>query len=202
MKNLYQILLSSFFILQSGCGAFQASSSFSSFSITEPQQVSNSKVVAVVSQNQILPNLQSCLNLSRDQISNSTRTALNESIEGLAPEGEVDKISAPLLMAVTKVTAEVCSDLINVEKAIDEEKDSRTYFKGFNLLNNEAGNGKEEIAVQKLASSCWGRLATEDEVQLVKESLKDVSSIANKTNKDSALFICTAVLSSSQAIRF
>ena len=184
-----------------GCSGFKSNSSLRGSEL-EAHEVASSKVVAVISQNQILPNLQTCLGLSREQISNSTRTALQESIEGLAPEGEVDKISAPMLMSITKITAEVCNDLVNAEKAINESTASRKFFKGFNLANNNPGAGKEEDTVQRFAQACWGRLATEEELKIVKSSLNEVESIANKTNKDSALFICTAVLSSSQAIRF
>lgn len=201
MKSLYYLSQLIFILSLSACGGFSAhkSGSATEGSTLEAHQVPSTKVVAVVSQNQILPNFQSCLGLSREQISEPTRLAHKESIESLSPEGEVDKVSAPMLMAVTKITSEICSDLIKVE---NDQSSNRKYFQNFNLANSDEGSGSVDSSINNLAASCWGRIPTPEELNIINSSILQVDTLANKTNKDAALFICTAVLSSSQAIRF
>lgn len=164
----------------------------------EPQEVPSIKVVAVVSQNQILPNFQNCLKIPREKIRPATRAANKEVAESFAQEGEVEKISAPMLMAVTRVVSEICLDLITHENT----STARTYFEGFDLNGTTQGTGDMDGTLRKLASSCWGREITETEKNIVKERMSSNTALNNKTNRDTALFSCTSLLSSSQAIKF
>ncbi|NQZ19381.1 MAG: hypothetical protein HRT44_09020 [Bdellovibrionales bacterium] len=197
-----RVLLLLPFLFLSSCGYFASidnSNSISEGSSLAPQEVNSSKVVSVISQNQILPNFKNCLGLERDQISNATRQAHRESIESLAPEGNVNEVSAPMLMAVTKITSELCNDLITAEAASDQSR----FFPNFNLNDNEStGSGSIETATRNLASACWAREATTEEINLITTSIEGISTLNGNSNKDTALYICTAVLSSSQAIRF
>ncbi|MCB0379312.1 MAG: hypothetical protein KDD33_12535 [Bdellovibrionales bacterium] len=209
-KNLTHLFIFGFSVLfLNACGGFKSLGTNLLESLGEAE-VSSTKVVAVVSQNQILTNYQSCLKLPADKISSQSRNALNDSIKSLPPEGEVEAISAPMLMAVTKVVAEVCNDLINYEKTLSTD---RTYFKDFNLTGTASGKAvsnaslEEEtlssvdLAMIELSRACWGRTMTADELNILRGALNKDASLQT-ANRDAALLSCTAVLASSQAIRF
>jgi hypothetical protein len=150
------------------------------------------KVEGVISQRQLLPNYLKCLNLSA--ASATTVAAVNESIPSLSQEGAVADISAPLLMAVTKVAGEVCNDLINKEKT---NLTARTFFPGYKLGTTNSQTYSFSTTLKSFATACWGRAATDEEVAVI------VSSYATPTQDTvEALYACTAMLSASQAIKF
>ena len=155
------------------------------------------KVHAVVSRNQLLPNYLACTGLPEDQVSNATRDEVNNALNAMTEEGNVEGITAPMLMAFTKISAEICNDLISYE-----QNGQRRYFSGFNLNNN---NDNQQLdlgrTVRSLASSCWGRQATATEVNMVLNNVGNTA-ISNNDDESMALYLCTAVLASSSATKF
>lgn len=200
MKHFSFLIFSFFFVV--GCGQNGAKSSFNSSSIectddncldgqTFPVKVQ--KVEGIVSQRQLLPNFQKCLDLP--SVSATSRAAFNDSLSNLSQEGKVADLSAPLMMAVTKVTSELCTDRINLEKT----QSTRKFFSGYNLGGTVTNSEPFifEKTINTLAVSCLGRALTDAETKIIKDEITE-------TRKDSAaaLFVCTAILSSVQAIRY
>jgi len=156
------------------------------------------KVVAVVSRTQLLPNYLACTGLPADSVSNDTRNEVNDALGKMAEEGNVNDVSAPMMMAFVKVGAEVCSDLIDYEQGLE----SRKFFGGFNLNDSTAGQDFNlGRTVRSLASSCWGRAPTDAEVNLVSSNVAQTA-LADNQGSDLALYACTAILGSSAAVKF
>ena len=156
------------------------------------------KVVAVVSRTQLLPNYLSCTGLPAENVSNATREEVTNAASKMAEEGNVDKISAPMAMAFVKVGAEVCNDLISYEA----DQDTRKFFMGFNI-GGQGDNATADMStsIRSLASACWGRAPNSTEVNMIINNINSTA-LANDTNRNAALYICTAVLGSSAAVKF
>ena len=151
------------------------------------------KVEGIVNQRQLLPHFQKCLNLTNSQVSATTKTTYKEAIGSLSLDGNAADLSAPMLMSITKVASEMCRDLINAETS----SNSRTYFPGFTLgsfSNTQAFDLAKTL--NTLAIACWGRELSSKEKTIITDEIK------TSKNQNAALFACTAVLSSAQALRF
>lgn len=157
--------------------------------------VKTQKMEGIISHRQFLPNFSKCLNLPRTQFSAATNTAMAESLNTFSLEGNVKDLSAPMLMAATKVVGEICRDLINYEKA-NPTNSNRTFFQGYNLGVTNSQTYDFVKTAKAFADACWRRSATDAEIAVVNDAL------TTKT-KDTAeaLFVCTAMLSSAQALR-
>lgn len=157
------------------------------------------KVVAVVSRNQLLPNYLTCTGLPAENVSNATRTEADAALSKLAEEGDVEYISAPMLMAFVKVGAEVCNDLITYEN----NEEQRRFFMGFNLGNNNINSGQPDMGttINALAGACWGRAPTATEVNMIMNNVSQTA-LGDATNRNAALYVCTAILGSSSAVKF
>lgn len=209
MKLQYFILL--FAILSTACGNQAAGRKISSLGSVDCVDSScdgsgggptdggtfairTQKVEGVISQRQLLPNFQKCLNLQASQISATSKAAYKESIPSLSLEGQAKDVSAPMLMAITKVASEMCLDLINVEK----NSTNRKYFPGFTLGGSTANTQSFSLSstLNTLGNACWGRNLTSAEASIISTELGTRKDLAG------ALFACTAILSSAQAIRY
>jgi len=152
------------------------------------------KVEAVISQRQVLPNFQKCLGLQNNQVSANTKTAYRESISSLSLDGMAEDVSAPMFMGITKVVSELCMDVINVEK----NSVNRRFFQGFTLGGSTANSQTFNMpsTLSTLANACWGRNITNEEVNIV------LTQLGSGKDLPAALFACTALLSSTAAIRY
>ena len=162
--------------------------------------VTTKKVEGVVTQRQLLPTYVKCTGLPPANVSATTTAAMSAAIPSLSTDGNISDISAPLLMAVTNVASEFCRDLIAYERP---KTTGRVFFGGYSLKAGTttavAGTQTYDLnaSLKAFANACWGRAATDDEVKIVFDSL------TTKTKDDAeALYACTAMLSSAQAIRF
>lgn len=161
------------------------------------------KADAIISQRQVLPNFKSCLQLPEDKITNDTKLALSNAMSSFSLTGSAQTITAPMLMAFVKIAGELCDDVVGHEL----NSNQRRFFLGFNIggtANTQPFNMMTTI--QKFATSCWGRSATTDEANIIINSLTsagyyNASTLAASTSKNTAIYLCTAMLSSSQAIK-
>jgi hypothetical protein len=198
MKKI--IFLISFSIALTNCG--QPSALLPSVSSSSSVDCSNDgcfsaaakRVQGVITQRQVLPNYMKCLNLPIANVSEATKTTMNESVASLSLEGDVKDISAPLLMAITKVAGEICNDLIKYEKP---NLTNRKFFPGYKLGTSNSQTYSFSNTLKTFASACWGRAATDDEVAGVIASYKTATQDTSE-----AIYACTVMLSSSQAIKF
>lgn len=157
-------------------------------------QAKPQKAVAVISHRQIMPSFQGCLGLQSSQLSATTTTTYKDSLTTFSLEGNAKDISAPMMLSIMNVVSEMCLDLINVEKNMAT---GRKFFPGFTLggaTNTQTYNLDKTI--QDLASSCWGRQISSAELAIINKD------IANQKTVAAALYACTAVLSSAEAVKF
>lgn len=125
---------------------------------------------------------------------NAQRTLIPES-------GKADAVNAPMWMAITNLSGEVCWDLIAQEKALPAAQrrifTKVDFTKGPSALPEEAAND----AIRRLARSAWARNETDEERGLIKEALAQsfaASGAAADTDR-SMLLACTAILASLDA---
>lgn len=167
-------------------------------------QAKPQRVESIMNHRQILPSLTKCLAINTASMDTATTTAYNaakktytDSIPTFSLDGSVKDVSAPLMMSLMTLAGEMCNVRIEVERT---QATGRLFFPGFNLQTSGANNNGEMInhdkTIQALTRSCWGRDATSAEVNLIKQK------ISSNSSRGAALYACTAVLSSIQAIRF
>ena len=102
-----------------------------------------------------------------------------------------------MMMAITSIAGEVCNDLINQELA-----SGGRIFQGIDLAGNSLpGNSLLSESVTRLSLSCWQRYETDLERQSLIEMINStVSNNETQPARKSALLICTAMLSSLDAL--
>jgi hypothetical protein len=157
-------------------------------------QAKKQKVLTVISHRQILPNFQRCLGLTNAQVSANTKTVYKDSLSTFSQEGQASDVSAPMMMAIMNFSSEICMDLIKVEKT---KSSGRQFFPGYSIdgaATSETYNLNKTL--QALSKSCWAREITPSEINLISKD------IVNQKNTQAALYACTAVLSSAQAVKF
>ena len=167
-------------------------------SCNELFEVKPDKQESIVSHRQIIPSYSSCLGLAESEVSARTKTTVSSLKETLSKNGDINGISAPMMMGLITVVGDFCTDLMDKEKSSSVRK----YFLGFNLGGTANGqNYDASQTVQTLAQSCWGRAARTDEINIVNSAMQKAGLSTTKDRK-AALFLCTTVLSSSDAVRF
>ncbi len=153
------------------------------------------KADRIVNQRQIVPAFRKCLGLTPGQVSTTSTNAFDAVAASLSKEGETKEISSAMLMAVTKLASEMCTDLINVEK----DSSNRNYFMGYTLSGG--GDGMQSYNLDKMLSkfsnNCWGRAVTTTERQF----FEDVIAGFGKSTPG-ALKLCTTILSSADTLRY
>lgn len=160
-------------------------------------QAKPQKVESIMNHRQIIPSMQKCLALTSAQVSTAARAAFKEALPSFSLNGDAKDVSAPLMMSLLTVASEMCLSRIEVERT---QNTGRLYFPGINLQTSGSNNNVQALnlnkTVQDLAKSCWGREITSAELNLITKNITGTS------NRATALYACTAVLSSTQAIRF
>ncbi len=161
-------------------------------------EVKAQKTPGIISQRQLLPNFQNCLGMPDSAVSAATKAALAESISSLSQDGLVQDLNAPLMMSIAKITSELCQDLIT---NVEINSTTRKFFMGFSLSSNAATNNAQIFDMNQtlsaLSKACWGRDITANEKALITSKIT-----AGAKDKPTAIFVCTAVLSSAQAVQF
>lgn len=210
MKNFTQALLFllSAFLVNCGAGPQAKSTSGSGGGgsgepITECVdnncfQAKPQKIEAVMTHRQIMPSFQKCLNLTDAQISAAAKTAFAESLNTFSLNGAAKDLSAPMMMALMTVSSEMCLSRINVEATMTT---GRIYFPGFTLSTGAGSVNNTQTynlnkTIEDLAKSCWGRAIKPAELSLINKH------IGGQRTRSAALYACSAVLSSTQAVRF
>jgi hypothetical protein len=184
-----------------GCGKLTALSD-SGDSVTnssgsnddDPSILPNTGTLALVYGKQVQDQFTNCIGSGLP--SERLRT-MYESKQGTVSEtGYASTVTSPMLMAVTSIAAEVCQDLII------QERTAPRIFIGFNFASTILpADGSLQDAVRRIARSCWSRDEDPEEADLIIESLKTVYPVssANQT-EEAALFMCTSMLSSLDAL--
>jgi hypothetical protein len=161
-------------------------------------EVVDQKVVGVTnSQNAML----SMLEQAGVTPSQNTRTRFASQASKITETGAADTITAPMWVAITTLSSEVCNDLYNAER-VQPMADRRIFntidfTKGYNMVSAEA---KEEV-IRRMARSFWARNESGQEKILIRSTVDEV--FAGKTTtadtQKAAMFLCTAMMSSLKA---
>lgn len=163
----------------------------------EIEVLANKRTASVVRSERLLSNLQSCLGVN--QVSAASKQAWNDNKGSLSVEGDANSITSPMLVALAKVSAEVCNDLIQKERVL--AADQRRIFNAVNFGQGPASAADTALAdtVRRLARSCWGRNESDSERETLLNSTK--SAFANAANNgqqtvNQMVYLCTAMTAS------
>ena len=153
----------------------------------------NTKTVSTVYAKQFMDNMISCTGIGIE--STLTREEYKTQKASLSEYGYATDVTPPMLMAISSMAGEVCSDIIDGWQNPAGNK-RQVIFDNFAM--NRAPNSTEiRGAIQKFALSCWNRRATDVEANTVENM---VNATANGNGETAALVLCTAMLSSYKAI--
>jgi hypothetical protein len=122
----------------------------------------------------------------------------------ISETGAAKTVTAPMWMAITSLSAEVCRVLVNQEAATNPAS-SRRFFgrvnftQGTNVLTVDDGND----IIRRMARSFWGRNETPlERIAILSEFNKSFSGSADSAETNRAMvFLCTAMLSSLESQR-
>lgn len=156
--------------------------------------IPNTKTASVQRGSRVLDNLMSCLGTRSP--SNEARNVYNNNIGTISEEGLANTMTQPMAKTLVSIASEVCEDLLDQERGQTDAE--RKIFIGIDFDQGGVANGDLQLAMKRLARSCWGRNPTSDEVSLVVASA--VGAFSENDNRDAtrakAVYICTAMAAS------
>ncbi len=164
-------------------------------SSSEIQVIPGSKTVSMVGSGQLLNHLSNCIGLAVP--SDTTQTVYNEKKGSISTYGTANSITPPMMMAITSIAGEICSDVIDAEIA-----SGARIFNGINLQSNSLpADSQLNAIISNIALSCWRGNETNEERSLILDSVSGSVGVseANAARK-AALMICTTMLSSVNAL--
>ena len=149
------------------------------------------KMVSVVYAKQMLDQVTSCVGLLKP--SDNTIRVYQAKSGAISLYGDASSVTAPMLMAATSIAAEVCNDLIQQEKL----SATPHIFVNWNLNSAAAStslpaNGDISNAISRMGLSCWQKAPDNNEIN----ALVSLAVTESPTRENSALMLCTAMLSS------
>lgn len=135
----------------------------------------------------------------------ATRASFADKSGRITETGKADTVTAPMWQALTLLSADVCLDLINQEKAITQA--NRRIFPQVNFTTgpaNVSAAAKADV-IRRLARSLWGRLESEAEktmiVSAANTAFTGVAATGAQT-ENLMLFTCTGMLAALDAQKF
>lgn len=163
--------------------------------VTDIEVLPGARTVSLVYSKQVLDQLSSCAGLA----SPSDRTiAMYEQKQGaVSTYGYANTVTSPMMMAVTSIAGEICNDLVAQELVAGPR-----LFVGYNLAAAVVPNSSQLAdSISRIALSCWQRNENSSERQVLLDMVNS-SVMENETmaSRKSALMICTAMLSSLDAL--
>lgn len=169
--------------------AASSGGSTSTGTTTDPDFIPGAKTVSVVYAKQALDQLTSCSGVIAP--SDDTLRMYDSKKSSISAYGDANSVTAPMMMAITNISGEICDDLID-----QEIKGPSRIFVGWNLSAdakpslNLAGD-----SISRLAISCWQKNESAVERQAVLDLIASVPAGTGAARKQ-ALLLCTAMLSS------
>jgi len=149
------------------------------------------KMVSVAYSKQMLDQVTSCAGLKK--ASDNTIRVYQQKSGAISLYGDAGSVTAPMMMATTNIVAEVCNDLIQQEKTMAPHIFSGSWNLATSAMSKTLPpNADISDAVSRLALSCWQKAPTNEEIN----TLIDLAVTDAPTREQSALMVCTAVLSS------
>jgi len=164
-------------------------------SATEIKVIPGTKTVSMVGSGQLLNHLTNCIGLA--VASDATQTVYNEKKSAISTYGAANTITPPMMMAITSIAGEVCSDVIDQEIATGGR-----IFSGLNLQASSLPADSElSTVISNIALSCWRGNETNEERNLILTSVNESVGVSEASAaRKAALIICTSMLSSVNAL--
>lgn len=161
--------------------------------------IPNTKTASVQRASRVLDQMVSCLGTGAP--SNNARNAWNTNRGTISEEGLANSMTQPMAKTLVTVASEVCEDLMDQERGL--ASDQRRIFIEIDFNSGDVSRGDLVLASKRIARSCWGRNATDDEINLVVNDIVDSFSSSNDDRNDDgnatrrkAVYMCTAMASS------
>jgi hypothetical protein len=173
--------------------------------------VPNASTVSLLYNKQFVANMVNCTGIGQASL-----TTLNEWTNrqnSFSEYGYGVDITAPMLMAVTAVSGEICNDVLSRELPLPmglSTSAGRQIFYDWNFAQGPVSltNLAIENAARSLAISCWSRDTTAEELGIIQEEVALLTQAAATTTSSPeetrkvALAMCTGMLSSMSGIIF
>lgn len=169
---------------------------------------SDTKPVTVTYSENLVVSMQQVAGI--ETLSARARQAATGAIPKVSETGRADTVNAPMWIAVTNLGAEVCLDLITAEKAATPAT-SRRFFGQIDFAQGPTAisDGAKDDAIRRMARNFWGRNETVAEKSMLKSTLDAAMALPAVAGQNAAaetenalLLVCSAMLSSLDAIRF
>ena len=155
------------------------------------------ETVRVVHKQEYLAGVHSILDLPYSTPVYTSYTSLGAN---LSEDGAVDSVTAPMMNSLLSLNGTACNEQIRLEKA--QAAAARKIFKGFDFTKSPVAQTATASAdlIRTLARRAWLRDETPAERTAILEAAKlfDTSVVADTERK--ALFICSALLTSLDAV--
>jgi hypothetical protein len=161
--------------------------------------IPGAKTASVVYAKQALDQLTSCAGVRL--ASDDTIRMYNTKEGSISAYGDFGSVTAPMLVALTNISGEVCDDLIDQEVRDDAATNDNgrvaRMFIGFNM-SSTATPSQSAIndAIARLAQSCWHKQETAQERTQILDLIATIPNGSALASRRQALLICTAMLSS------
>lgn len=142
-----------------------------------------------------------------DSVNGSTLRKDFDAYKSLLPEGgDLNRVTAPTLVAITNIASRVCANLINKEKVLPVA--SRDFFANVDFFKSFSGMDQE--TVRSMAESFWGHEVSADEWSAIVDGAKEFSDNFTEGNPASGtsksymfyLSMCTSLLSSFDSVSY
>lgn len=189
------LALSGIFMLGFGhaCSQFKADGSGTIFASGEEDRiVLNEKTVSTVYAKQTLDNMLSCLGV---EFASEESTRVYENIkQSISERGNAKELTAPMLMGLTSLAGQVCTELV------EKEKSEKRIFVGYDFSGNTVGDRDIEDSITRLARSCWLRNETNEERSAILDAINQ-GFPGNSSVENMAIFACTAVVASFDSLQ-
>lgn len=161
--------------------------------------IPGAKTASVVYAKQALDQLTSCAGVRKP--SDDTIRMYNSKEGSISAVGDFNSVTAPMLVAVTNISGEICDDLIDQEVADQAGGRSPRIFQGFNMTSTALPSQADvDQAIARLAQSCWQKQESVAERDQIRDMLTSIPAGSTLAQRRQALLLCTAVLSSLKSL--
>lgn len=171
--------------------------------------IEGAKTASLVKADDTLDNLLSCIayvypddpmdpadGFNESKISQATKDVFTQRYASLSKEGYAGDVNSAMMMGVAAISIEFCNDVINYEASLNPL--NRVFFKSVDFNATTMGAAQVDNALRLFAMSCWGRDATQDEINIVNEELELMGAINNRMR---SISICGSALASLDGVK-
>lgn len=160
-------------------------------------QLAPIETVRVVHKNEFMGSVSSILDFN---YSASLWTSFTSLGANLSEDGYVDSVTAPMMNSILSLNGSACSEQLKAERAMAAA--NRKIFKGFDFTRAPSAQTATAYTdlIRLLSRRAWLRDETASERTAIVDAARtfDTATVADTENK--ALFICSAILTSLDAI--